>query len=136
MKERPAPVDLAKFLYERGEGRSKHRWSYDRADFRPGDRGPVGKCHRSITETVAASLLHNGLVEDSPYCDAPHDPDCIYNVYRGVPYVAVPTQPGKTYHGYPWRGRMSATIRRRLRERAVADGYGREFDRWLKQYAR
>jgi hypothetical protein len=135
MKERPATLDLAKLLYERGEGRNKHRWDRDRAGFCPGSRGPVGKCHRSITEPAAASLLRNGLVEDSPYCDRPHAPDCIYNVYRGVPYVAVPTQPGKSYHGYPWQGRMSASIRGRLRERAVEDGHGTEFDRWLKQYA-
>jgi hypothetical protein len=85
---------------------------------------------------MAASLLHSGLVEASPYDDVAHAPDEIYNIYRGVPYVAVPTQPGKSYHGYPWRGRMSATMRERLRARAEAEGTGREFDQWLKQYAR
>lgn len=135
MKDRPVNAALASFLYERGEGRAKHIWRYDRPGFQPGNRGQVGKCPRSITDAIATSLLRTGFIEESPYCDAPHAPDCIYNVYRGVPYVAVPTQPGKSYHGYPWRGRMSATIRMKLRERAEAEGHGREFDQWLKLYA-
>ena len=129
-----ANPNLSAFVYERGEGRYKHKWRHDQAGFIPSKKGSVGKCHSSITPTIATMLLQSGFVEVSPYGDSPGTPDAIYNVYRGVPYVAVKTQPGRSYHGYPWAGRMSATIKAALRARAVHEGTARAFDRWLADY--
>lgn len=128
---------LQNFTYERGEGRYKHRWKFDRAGFLPSKRGPVGKCHSSITTELAQDLLRTGIPEPTVYEDedTSRAPDRIFNVYRGVPYVAVPTGPGKSYHGYPWRGRMSATVRGELRSRAEAEGNTRTFDKWLNTYS-
>jgi hypothetical protein len=130
----PINEDLKKFGYERGEGRFKHKWKHDRAGFVPTKHGPTGKCHSSITEEVAVALLRSGFVEASPYEDSPGAPDMIYNVYAGVPYVAVATTPGKTYHGYPWAGRMSASIKEVLRARAMQEGTVRIFERWIDTY--
>jgi hypothetical protein len=127
---------LVQFDYERGEGRIKHRWDRDEAGFRSINGEQVGKCHRSISETIARGLLRSGFVEASPYDDGTPGtaPDEIFNVYRGVPYVAVTTSTGKSYHGYPWSGRMSATIREELRARALQEGTVKVFNRWLKTY--
>ncbi len=140
MSDWPANELLGRFVFERGEGRHKHKWNRDEAGFHPSERGPVGKCHNSITKQVALQLLRSGIVAPNPYTlgdlgqggdDTPHE---IYNIYRGVPYVAVPTRPGVSYHGYPWRGRMSATIREALRQRAEDEGTLPVFKKWLKQY--
>ena len=53
-------------------------------------------------------LLKYPIDEDSEF----DFPERIFNVYRGVPYVAVQTQPGVSYHGYPWCGRMSGSVRK------------------------
>jgi hypothetical protein len=97
---------------------------------------PIGKCHRSITPEIAQILLRSGVFEASVYEDAPATPDKIYNVYRGIPYEAVVTQGGKSYHGYPWAGRMSVTMREALRARAVQQGMRKEFDQWLKAHSK
>jgi hypothetical protein len=127
----PENPQLTKYSYDRGEGRTKHCWKRDMAGFMPSKRGLVGKCHRSISDPVAQNLLRSGFFGASEYEDETVAPDMIFNVYRGVPYVAVATEPGKTYHGYPWRGRMAATIRAQLRARAQQEGTEKVFDRWL-----
>lgn len=131
----PANPALVAYTYERGEGRFKHRWNEDEAGFRPGDRGPIGKCHRSIDEAAALALLRSGVVPASLYEDAETQPSEVYAVYRGVPYVAVPTTPGRSFHGYPWRGRMAPSVRQALRDRARAEGHERTFDAWLREYS-
>lgn len=124
--------------YERGEGRHKHRWANDYAGFQPGSKGPVGKCPNSIDETLAERILN----QEIPFFESEDDafPTRIYAVYRGVIYEAVPTTPGVSWHGYPWRGDLPGRaplprrIRNRLEEQAKAAGDLQEFKRWLKKY--
>ncbi len=131
-------MEQADWLYDRAEGRKKHRWKYDEAGFHPSPKGPVGKCHASITDELAQSLLRKGVPYFLPgSTTAEH----VYAVYRGVIYEAAPTQPGLSWHGYPWRGDLGAgplppRIVRQLREMAEHDGYHKEFEAWLKQYGR
>lgn len=128
----------APWKYERGEGRHKHRWKNDYAGFEPGDKGPVGKCPKSITQELATEILNQGV----PYYDDPDDPvpAKIYTVYSGVIYEAVPTMPGVSWHGYPWRGDLKGRrplpgkIIRQLRNHAERAGYSREFEQWLQNY--
>lgn len=125
--------------YERGEGRMKHRWKYDYAGFSPSGKGPIGKCPRSITEKVATDILNQGV----PFYDDPDDdmPSKIFSVHQGVVYEAVPTQPGVSWHGYPWRGDLRGRpplprkIRRQLEGIAKETGYDDEFKKWLEQYS-
>jgi len=123
------------FKYERGEGRTKHCWNQDEAGFQPSPRGPVGKCHNSITDTVAEELLNSGIPEITIDEEDSTFPKKIFNVYRGVPYEAVPTQPGISYHGYPWKGRMSRTTREALQKRAAAEGDEKVFRRWMSDHS-
>lgn len=123
------------YKYERGEGRFKHCWNKDEAGFEPSPKGQVGKCHSSINDVVAEDLLKNGIAEIPIDEDSEFDfPERIFNVYRGVPYVAVQTQPGVSYHGYPWRGRMSGSVKRELEERVSGTQDARIFKKWMKEY--
>lgn len=128
--------------YERGEGRYKHRWKEDYAGFRPSRKGPIGKCPQHINDELAQEILNDGI----PFWESEDDhengafPDRIYAVYQGVIYEAVPTTPGDSYHGYPWRGdlpgrpRLPSSIMSALKAKAQAEGTLKEFERWLKKY--
>ena len=126
------------WIYERGEGRYKHRWKYDKAGFEPGRNGSIGKCHNSITQELATELLKQGVPF---YNDANGTcPDKIYSLYRGVIYEAVPTIPGVSWHGYPWRGDLPGRstlpriVKKQLKDLAKKTGYSEEYEKWLKQY--
>lgn len=120
------------YAYDRGEHRTKHCWSHPHAGFVPSVRGPIGKCSNRLTDALALELLNQGLpFRQNP--DSPH-PDAIYNIFEGVPYVAVKTVEGISFHGYPHRGRMPERIRQALESRAESSGHAREFRRWMKDY--
>ncbi|TVS00508.1 MAG: hypothetical protein EA406_00450 [Rhodospirillales bacterium] len=129
-----------RWRYERGEGRFKHRWSHDHAGFAPSGHGPVGKCPCHITEAIAEEILNTTAVPHFEWEDSPF-PDRFYAVYQGVIYEAVPTQPGVSYHAYPWRGDLPGRpglprrMLRKLRDRADQTGERKAFEQWLKKYA-
>lgn len=117
--------------YERGEGRFKHCWRKRYAGFIPSKRGEIGKCSSEITDEIAQSLLDTGIslfeYEEDSY------PSRIYNVHNGVIYEAMPTIPGVSYHGFPWRGqRPPLKIIEALENAAKKSGHEAEFKRWLK----
>lgn len=130
--------DQPYWRYERGAHRYKHRWNRDDAGFEPGKRGPIGKCPKWMTAELAEKVLNEGcpLYEDE---EATH-PDRIYGYYNGVIYEAVPTTPGCSYHGYPWRGDLKGRtppprrVFRHLEQQAEAADEIREYRRWLKNY--
>ncbi|ADH86538.1 hypothetical protein DaAHT2_1857 [Desulfurivibrio alkaliphilus AHT 2] len=124
--------------YERGGHRYKHRWSKDCAGFEPGRKGAVGKCPCHIDDKLARQILNQGVpfydTEESPF------PAVIYAFYDGVIYEAVPTNPGSSYHGYPWRGDLPGRLRpprrifRQLEAVAQKAGQLREYRKWMKKY--
>jgi hypothetical protein len=115
----------------------------DRADFVQQHGGLVGKCPKTITDEIAERVLNQAVAEPDPFVVPGRAPDPwpkrLYGVYKGVIYEAVPTQPGKSYHGYPWRSRpgrgpLPAEVIDQLREFAKAEGYFEEFEDWLDQH--
>lgn len=128
---------VRKWIYERGEGRTKHCWNKPRAGFKPGLRGQVGKCSNQITDAVATELLNGGLPDEDGRPESPGNdsyPQRIYNVFDGAIYVAVPTQPGKSYHGYPVQGRLPRKLLKRLRQKAEEIGCLQAFEKWVRDY--
>ena len=125
---------MPKYLYDPGEGRFKHRWKHDYPGFEGSPQAPVGKCPSGLKLEQAQQLLDDGF----PYyadAAAAGPPEAIYNVFKGVPYEAAPTERGKSFHGFPWRGTMPTRIQRQLEVRAEAEGFGREFRDWIKQHS-
>lgn len=128
------------YKYDRGDGRFKHCWNKDEAGFEPGGKGPVGKCPNSISQGEAEELLNSGL----PWFEDEDDehPSYIFNVRKGIVYEAQPTVEGISYHGYPWcqpKGRkwqLPLRILEELRRRAALDGHAKEFNRWMKDFAK
>jgi hypothetical protein len=130
------------YKYERGEHRKKHCWNNDYADFVERDGHLLGKCPNSITDEIAATLLRSAIAEPEPFAVPGRTPrpKRLYGVHRGVIYEAVPTQPGKSYHGYPWRGRegrgpLATEVVTQLRAMAAAEGYLDQFESWLDEHS-
>lgn len=79
----------------------KHRWPHDEAGFaEPNERYFVGKCPRTLTLVEAKEMLNRG-VPWTPASWRRDYPKRIYAVRRGVVYRAMPTNPGRSYHGFP-----------------------------------
>jgi hypothetical protein len=132
------------YKYERGEHRRKHCWKRDDGGFVQTAGNLVGKCPNSITDEIAEKLLNQAVAEPDPFVLRGRAPDTwpkrLYAVYRGVIYEAAPTQPGKSYHGYPWRGRsgrgpLPSEVIERLRSMAEVEGYLEEFESWLDEHS-
>lgn len=121
-----------RWIYERGEHRHKHCWGKEEPGFIPSGRGEVGKCPKSIQDEEAQRLLDTGI----PFYarEGGNYPSSIFAVRQGVIYEAVPTRPGHSYHGYPWRGTIPESILEQLKKRAEAEGYDKEFKQWVKRY--
>lgn len=124
-----------KWIYDAGEHRIKHCWSRPEAGFESGDGRVIGKCSSNIDHLTAEQLLNDGIVIEG----SADQPEKIVNVYEGVIYVAVPTIPGKSFHGYPWkslpgRSRIARKVFEELKRRAVESGHDRQFRQWVKDH--
>ena len=124
------------WIYDAGEHRTKHCSKEKNAHFVTGGTAVIGKCPADLTREVAQQLLNEGIAYFRP--QQPY-PAKIYNLHKGVVYEAVPTLPGQSYHGYPWKkmpGRniLPDRIIRQLNEKAIANGCLDDFQKWMKQY--
>jgi hypothetical protein len=87
--------------YDPGEDpKKRHHWEKNEAGFVEIDGKPVGKCPNNISPAQARELLNDG-VPWVPHRWRSRYPKRIYVVHDGVIYRAEPTNPGKSYHGFP-----------------------------------
>ena len=129
---------LQKYVYDAGEHRRKHCGNGSRAEFERIGSAYVGKCPATLSKEQAEELLRDGIPSETT--DEQGNPERIYAYYDGAVYEAVPTRPGVSYHGYPWRGRpghnrLPRTVERELRNQAKLRGEERQLDRWLHEYS-
>ena len=126
------------FRYDPAEHRVKHCWNKPDAGFQEIGSGIVGKCPNTLTKQQAEELLRHGI----PYVrEGGLHPSRIYAVHDGVIYEAVPTVPGVSYHGYPWRkspGRnaIPRLILETLELRATEQNQLRQFKDWMANHGR
>lgn len=132
------------YVYDRGQHRWKHCWKHDHADFIETKGHLVGKCPKSLTNELAEQLLQFAIPEPDPFSlpnwtNSPC-PSRYYAVHDGVIYEAAVTEPGKSYHGYPWtarkRGRLPDEVLWELRVQAAAKGCLEAMEDWLDQHGR
>lgn len=138
LDDQTGPESEVRWHDERGDGRNKHRWKQDYAGFVPGKKGPIGKCPKSIDLRAAEQLLNRGV----SFYESADDgwPARSYAIHRGVIYEAVMTAPGRSYHGYPWRGdlpgrsQLPRSIVNQLRRQAESTNDLEAFDTWRSDY--
>lgn len=122
--------------YEPDESpKRKHHWSNDFAGFIEVGVNFVGKCPSSLTLQQAEELLNSG-VEWSPRVWREKYPKRIYVVHGGVLYRATPTNPGRSYHGFPERPERfpagSSALRRQILDIANRLNCENELRAWMK----
>lgn len=125
------------YFYDPAEHRIKHCSAEPLASFDENGSGVISKCPSTLSKVDAQALLQNGVPDMDDLQDG--HPKRIYAVYDGVVYQAVPTILGKSYHGYPWRGRpghnrLPRFVKRELERRASEQGCLKKFKDWMKQY--
>ena len=117
----------------------KHNWNKPEAGFETDRDGKhVGMCPSNMPASVAEKLLNNGI-EDWPENWERSYPRAIYNIYGGVAYKALPTNPGVSYHGFPCKGPasypkksdMSVKMKHKILERARTEGCETEIIHWF-----
>lgn len=117
------------------ERKHKKGWSENRPGFVPVANTQVGKCPRNLTTELCEELINTG-VEYSPKRWKHPYPDRIYNILNGVVYRATPTNPGRSYHGFPELRERAADLPRNLKNRILDLAKERlcleEVAKWLK----
>lgn len=122
--------------YDKGERRYKHVGKTDRPEiqFIPGNpRMWIGKCPASLTADDRTRLVNEAI----PASNGDRElsaPRKIYTVHEGAIYEGQTSDRGKTYHGYPYRGKLAGRLLIALKEIAVAKECVKEFDSWVKQH--
>lgn len=115
----------------------KHKWgnAYAGVAVKLGGES-VGMCPNNIPKDVLEQLLNSGIFE-YPAKGAGEHPKAIYNIYEGVPYKAVKTRAGQSFHGFPCvskRRDLSTRIYRQLLQRAEEQGVKSAIEKWFKEH--
>jgi hypothetical protein len=95
----------------------------------------IGKCPANFTDERRQALLDKAIphITTAPY--SPEFPKRLYAVDQdGTIYTAQTTNPGDSYHGYPYAGRMGKRLIAALRAMAVREGCVAGFEAWLRRH--
>jgi hypothetical protein len=122
------------WIYEPDEvPKRKHHWNEAAAGFTKVGNLLIGKCPRNMTQEFAQELLNNG-VEWSPRGWRSQYPQRIYAVFEGVLYRAMPTNPGRSYHGFPEHHSLFPPGNRQLREQIIELARERSCESGLRRW--
>ncbi len=122
--------------YDKGERRYKHvgRGDAPEIEFVPGNpRMWIGKCPATLTPDDHIRLVNEAIPGSNGDRELPF-PKKVYTVHIGAIYEGQTTDWGKSYHGYPYRGKLAKDLVKALREIAVNKGCEQEFDFWMKRH--
>jgi hypothetical protein len=122
--------------YDKGERRFKHvgRKAYAEIEFVQGNPSmAIGKCPNTLTPNDCEAMLEDAIA--GPNGDRDIDfPKKLYMVHDGVIYEAQTTTGGQSYHGYPFRGRLSRKLLKELERIAGEKNCETEFNAWVKRH--
>ncbi|MBF0250876.1 MAG: hypothetical protein HQL35_09645 [Alphaproteobacteria bacterium] len=122
--------------YQRGKNRYKHVGKENVPKVEKAQNGEVvGKCPASMSEEHKSELL----VQAIPYItEPPYSADFPKRLFvvdqDGTIYTGQTTEPGKSYHGYPYAGPIGRRLKEALRKMARKKGCEGEFNQWIKRY--
>ncbi len=128
-------VTVDRRRYDRGGNRRKHIGSSHVPEIVTVGGEIVGKCPTGRTPEWRQALLDDavGYVTIEPYSAA--FPKRLFAVDSdGAIYAAQTSNPGDSYHGYPYDGPLGKRILKALREKAVQKRCENLFDSWVKNH--
>jgi hypothetical protein len=128
---REEPPRLA---YEKGEDRYKHVGRSEEPEFSFVSRNPkhyVGLCPRGIPDELKTELLNEAICDDNGDREITF-PKRLHVVHEGAIYRAETTNWGKSYHAFPYRGKLGRLLLFELGKMADRKNCRRQFDNWVK----
>lgn len=123
-------------VYEKGERRHKHVGKNDYPEFEYINDNPryaIGKCPKNLVGDDRTTLLREAIPDGNGDREVAFHKR-LYAVHRGAIYRAETTTYGKSYHGYPYRGKIGRALLEKLRSVAVIKECLKEFDDWVDQH--
>lgn len=122
-------------VYDKGDRRYKHVGHNPYPEFRSetDPRHVVGLCPNNLTHTDHQRLLDEAIPDDNG--DRPINfPKRKHVVHEGAIYRAETTDWGKSYHGYPYRGKLGRGLLEKLRAMAERKDCATEFNDWVANH--
>ncbi len=121
--------------YDKGERRFKHVGKGSVPYIEYDSRRPrrwVGKCPDNLTANDLEKLLNEAVAAPNGDRDL-EAPKRLYAFAHGAVYEAQTSDFGGSYHGYPYRGKLSRTLIGLLRAKAEEARTLDLFEKWLKE---
>lgn len=131
-----AMMTVPPLLYDKGERRFKHvgRGSEPTIEFDASDpKKWVGKCPATLGQVDRERLLNEAVAAPNGDRDL-GVPKKLYVVHDGAIYEAQTSDRGGSYHGYPYKGKLSGALLRALREMAEEKKCLDTFEDWRRRY--
>jgi len=122
--------------YDKGEKRLKHEGRGPRPEIQFSKSTPkvfVGLCPANMAVKLRDLLLKEAIPASLGDRDIEY-PKYLYVVHDGAIYEARTSDAGVSYHGFPYRGRLSKELLEKLREMAKNKQCLESFDDWVKKH--
>ena len=122
--------------YDKGERRIKHfgKGVQPEIEFVAGSpRMWVGKCPATLSADDHVRLVNEAIPGSNGDREISF-PKKIYAVHDGAIYEGQTTDRGRSYHGYPYRGKLAGSLIKASRRIADEKGCRDQFDSWVKEH--
>ena len=123
-------------IYDKGDKRLKHEGRGPDPQIRYIPNQPkrhVGLCPAEMPAQLRLQLLNEAIPAPGGDRDVDYD-KYLYVVHEGTIYEARTSDAGTTYHGFPYRGRLTKDIVEQLRIMARKKNCLDGFEKWLKNH--
>lgn len=122
--------------YDKGEKRLKHEGRSNEPEIEFTKGNPklwIGKCPAGMPVVQRERLLNEAI--PGAIGDREIDyPKYLYVVHQGAIYEARTSDAGTSYHGFPYRGKLSKQLLDQLRLMAERKDCLKEFDHWVRNH--
>ncbi|MBF0307703.1 MAG: hypothetical protein HQL41_18940 [Alphaproteobacteria bacterium] len=122
--------------YDKGERRHKHVGKGPTPVIAISDEEPkkrIGKCPSTLSDSDKTRLLNEAIAAPNGDCELPV-PKKLYVVHEGAIYEARTSDRGRTYHGYPYAGKLSKAVLAKLEAMAYEKSCVDSYRRWVNTY--
>ncbi len=122
--------------YEKGSERYKHVGTADEPEivFMNGvPKHALGKCPKAVPDEIKTQLLGEALPAANGDREQSY-PRRLHVVHAGAIYRAETTTAGKSYHAFPYAGKLGKALIAELGEMADRKQCRAAFDKWLAKY--